>query len=70
MLLRLWEWEGSKEETAKRFLISQAAIYNWLKREDLTPTKVTRRCRKLDWNALRQHFSSPCRTVTGASSLF
>lgn len=34
--------------------MGRATIYRWLSREDLKPTQVKRRKRKLDWDALRK----------------
>lgn len=46
---------GAKAEAARRFSVSEGSVHNWLKRDDLAPTKVERRRRKLDWKALEQH---------------
>jgi transposase len=46
---------GSKTEAARRFSVSEGSVHNWLKRDNLAPTKVKRRHRKLDWKALEQH---------------
>ncbi len=43
---------GSKAEAARHFQVCPATVYNWLNREDLCPTLVKRRRRKLDWSAL------------------
>lgn len=45
---------GGITQAAKVFKVGRATIYTWLSRADLRPTKVKRRQRKLDWNALRQ----------------
>ena len=46
---------GAKAEAARRFSVSEGSVHNWLKRDNLSPTKVKRRHRKLDWKALEQH---------------
>lgn len=46
---------GSKAEAARRYEVSEATVYTWLKREDLKPTVVIRRRRKIDWQALKIH---------------
>ena len=46
---------GSKREAAKLYEVCETTIYAWLKRDDLRPTKVLRRRRKLDWKALANH---------------
>ena len=46
---------GSKAEPSRRFKVSLWCVFDWLKRGDLSPQKVTRRHRKLDWEALRVH---------------
>ena len=46
---------GSKAEAARRYEVSEARVYAWLKRENLHPTVVTRRRRKIDWEALENH---------------
>jgi transposase len=54
---RVVEWVengGSVSKAAKIYKVGRATIYRWLNREDLKPTKVTRRKRKLDWKALSQ----------------
>ena len=43
---------GAKAEAARRFSVSEGSVHNWLKRDNLAPTKVKRRHRKLDWKAL------------------
>lgn len=45
---------GSVSKAAQQYKVSRATIYRWLGREDLKPTPVTRRKRKLDWEALKQ----------------
>lgn len=45
---------GSITQASKLYKIGRATIYRWLNREDLAPTKVTRRQRKLDWQALAE----------------
>ncbi|MFN5857324.1 MAG: IS630 transposase-related protein, partial [Pseudanabaenaceae cyanobacterium] len=42
---------GSKAEAARRYAVSEATVYAWLKRETLQPTVV----RKIDWEALESH---------------
>lgn len=46
---------GSKAEAARRYEVSEATVYAWLKRDNLQPTVVTRRHRKIDWQALEIH---------------
>ena len=46
---------GTKAEAARRFSVSEGSVHNWLKRENIAPTKVERRHRKLDWKALEKH---------------
>lgn len=46
---------GAKAEAARRFSVSEGSVHNWLKRDNLTPTKVKHRDRKLNWKALEQH---------------
>ncbi len=41
-------------QTAALFQIGRATIYRWLGRQDLKPTQVKRRRRKLDWPALEK----------------
>ena len=43
---------GSVAKAARIFQVGRASIYRWLDSEDLEPKKVTRRNRKLDWEAL------------------
>ena len=45
---------GSVAKAARIFQVGRASIYRWLDSEDLEPKKVTRRNRKLDWEALDQ----------------
>lgn len=45
---------GTISEAAKLYQVSRATIYRWRQRDDLKPTVVTRRQRKLDWEALRK----------------
>ena len=45
---------GGITKAARLFKVGRATIYKWLNREDLRPTTVERRQRKLDWGALRQ----------------
>ena len=63
---------GSKRDAAKIYQVCETTIYAWLKRDDLRPTKVLRRRRKLDWEALAHHSRSTvsrCSTP-GESSTF
>jgi transposase len=46
---------GAKIEAARRFSVSEGSVHNWLNRENLAPTKVKRRHRKLDWKALEKN---------------
>jgi transposase len=45
---------GSVTKAAKVYRVSRASIYRWQGREELEATKVTRRKRKLDWEALKK----------------
>jgi transposase len=45
---------GSKAEAARRYQVSRWCVHDWCKRENLNPVKITRRSRKLDWNALKK----------------
>jgi putative transposase len=45
---------GSVSKAARVYQVGRATIYRWLSREDLKPTQVKRRKRKLDWDALRK----------------
>ncbi len=48
------EQGGSITKAAKLYKVSRATIYRWLGREDLEPTQVEHRHRKLDWEALEK----------------
>jgi putative transposase len=48
------EQGGSISKAAQIYQVGRATIYRWLSRADLNPTRVTRRQRKLDWDALRK----------------
>lgn len=45
---------GSITKASTLFQVSRATIYRWLNRHSLEPTKVSRKPRKLDWQALAQ----------------
>lgn len=45
---------GSITKAAAIFKVGRATIYRWLGREDLRPTQVNHRQRKLDWSALKK----------------
>ena len=45
---------GSITKAAAIFKVGRETIYRWLGREDLRPTQVTHRQRKLDWEALKK----------------
>ena len=45
---------GSILSAARIYKVGRSTIYRWLARVELKPTKVTRRQRKLDWEALEQ----------------
>ena len=45
---------GSATHAAKIYQVGRATIYRWLGREDLAPTRVEHRNRKLDWKALEK----------------
>lgn len=45
---------GRIAQAARLFQVGRATIYRWLGRKDLRATKVKRRKRKLDWNALEK----------------
>ncbi len=48
------EQGGSISKAAQIYQVGRATIYRWLSRAELAPTRVTRRQRKLDWEALRK----------------
>jgi putative transposase len=41
-------------KASKIYKVSRATIYRWLEREELEPTKVERRKRKIDWDELKK----------------
>ena len=45
---------GSILSATRIYKVGRSTIYRWLARIELKPTKVTRRQRKLDWEALEQ----------------
>jgi putative transposase len=45
---------GSISSAARMYKVGRSTIYRWLGRVDLRPTKVVRRRRKLDWQALEE----------------
>lgn len=45
---------GSPTAAAQMYKVSRATVYRWLNREDLRPTKVKTRKRKIDLVALQQ----------------
>ena len=45
---------GSISSATRIYKVGRSTIYRWLARIELKPTKVTRRQRKLDWEALEQ----------------
>jgi putative transposase len=45
---------GSVTHAAKIYQVGRATIYRWLGRENLAPTIVEHRNRKLDWKALEK----------------
>jgi transposase len=45
---------GRIAQAAVLFKVGRATIYRWLGRSDLQPTKIKRRKRKLDWQALEK----------------
>lgn len=53
-VLNFVEQGGSISKAAQIYQVGRATIYRWLSRDDLTPTRVKRRNRKLDWEALRK----------------
>jgi putative transposase len=46
---------GSPTVAAGIYKVSRSTIYRWLGREDLRPTVVKTRKRKMDWAALKEH---------------
>lgn len=46
---------GSQSEASRLFGVTTRTLYNWLHRDDLSPTIVTTRNRKLDKAALAAH---------------
>lgn len=53
-VVRFVEGGGSVSKAARIYQVGRATIYRWLNREDLAPTQVARRKRKLDWEILRK----------------
>jgi putative transposase len=53
-VIELVKTGGSISKAARTYRVSRATIYRWLDRKELKPTKVTRRKRKLDWEAVRK----------------
>jgi putative transposase len=45
---------GNVSKAVENYQVSRATIYRWLERKELKATKVARRKRKLDWEALRK----------------
>ncbi len=45
---------GGVTKASQIFQVGRASIYRWLNRENLEATKVKRRRRKLNWEALKQ----------------
>jgi len=45
---------GSATHAAKIYQVERATIYRWLGRENLAPTIVKHRNRKMDWKALEK----------------
>ena len=45
---------GGVSKASRLFKVGRSTIYQWLAREDLRPTQVKRRKRKLDWEALKR----------------
>jgi putative transposase len=45
---------GSISSATRMYKVGRSTIYRWLVRVDLRPTKVVRRRRKLDWQALEE----------------
>ena len=54
------EQGGSVSKAVKNYQVSRATIYRWMGREELEATKVTRRKRKLDWEAVRKDIEHTC----------
>ena len=48
------ETGGGISRASRLFKVGRSTIYEWLAREDLRPTQVKRRKRKLDWEALKR----------------
>jgi putative transposase len=53
-VLNFIENGGSIVKAAQLYGVALATIYRWRHREDINPTKVKRRKRKLDWEALKR----------------
>lgn len=51
----MWRQGEQKLKQQGFFSVSEGSVHNWLKRDNLAPTKVKRRDRKLNWKALEQH---------------
>lgn len=45
---------GKISNAVENYQVSRATIYRWVDRKDLKPIKVTRRKRKLDWEAVKK----------------
>ena len=54
-VVALVQGSGSKAEAARRFEVSRACVYDWLKRDSLEPKPHGPRRRKLDRQALARH---------------
>ncbi|MBD2653069.1 MULTISPECIES: IS630 transposase-related protein [Synechocystis] len=53
-VIQFIEEGGGVTKAAKTFKVSKATIYRWLGREDLAPTKVENRRRKIDVKELEE----------------
>lgn len=62
---------GSVSKAVKNYRVSRATIYRWLEREELEATKVKRRKRKLDWEAVRKDVEqNPDRKLSDRAKAF
>jgi putative transposase len=65
------EGGGSVSKAVKNYQVSRATIYRWLGREELKETKVKRRKRKLDWEALRKDIEqNPEKKLSDRAKMF
>ena len=63
---------GSKVEASRRFKISQWCVFNWIKRENLSPTRPpVGHNRQLDWEGIKKHVDEyPDTTLKERAKIF